>query len=324
MDEFELIKTYFRPLAENIPSSLSLVDDAAILCAEPGSELVVTNDISIAGVHFFEDDPADLIARKCMRVNLSDLAAMGAKPLTYLMAVALTKPANPNWLELFSNGLLNDQIRYGLGLSGGDTVATPGPLSISITMFGKIDEGKALKRTNAKVGDDIWVSGTVGDAAVALKIRLGEIYLTNQKAKKHLLKRLNLPEPRIALGSSLIGIANSATDISDGLVADLNNICEASGVGAIIQDKRIPLSKWIVSQILETKQLDLPDIISGGGDYELVFTAPPRYGNEIQHLYKKLELRISKVGTIVNDDSVRLIDEDGQDIPLCTKGFRHF
>ena len=324
MNEFDIINAYFRPLAENTPSSLSLTDDAALLSAKPDQELVITKDVSIAGIHFFENQSADLIARKCIRVNLSDIAAMGATPLVYLLALSLPIPANHNWLKLFSDGLNHDQLQYGIGLSGGDTVSTTGPISISITMLGQIGANKALKRSNALPGDDVWVSGDIGDATVALKIQKGAINLSNNEAKSNLLKRLTLPEPRIELGRSLIGLANSATDVSDGLAADLNNICRASGVGAIIEISQIPLSDWVARNIGKSKQINIIDIVSGGEDYELVFTAPPKNAKLIRNLSKKLDLNLIRIGTIVNSRSVRFIDSSGQDLPLNTRGFSHF
>ena len=324
MNEFEIIKTYFYPLAKKFPGALSLLDDAALLDIDPDHQMVITNDILTAGVHFFENDPADLVARKSIRVNLSDLAAMGAEPLVYLLALSLPNTVDDAWLELFSNGLKQDQINYGISLIGGDTSSTPGPTSISITMLGRIRVNKALKKSNAKLGDDIWVSGNIGDAGVALKIIKGEVNVIDDKSKNYLFKRLHLPEPRLELGNNLIEIANSATDISDGLANDLNNICQASGFGAVVQGDSIPISELVSTLIKQTKHLKMSHIISGGDDYELVFTAPPEYTKNINTLSKNMGLKISKIGSIVEGKTIRIIDKIGHDLPLETEGYQHF
>lgn len=324
MDEFDIIKTYFQPLAENFGGSLSLIDDAALLNVGKDRQLVITNDILTAGVHFFENDPADFVARKSLRVNLSDIAAMGAKPVTYLLALSLPSPPDHSWLKLFSRGLQGDQDRYGICLSGGDTASTPGPLSISITMLGHIQANKALMRSTARSGDDIWVSGTIGDASVALKFLKGTINVGNLETRKYLLDRLHLPEPRLELGNALIGIASSVTDVSDGLVADLGNICSASGLGAIVKGAQIPLTKRVSNLMRESQNLKLSDLLSGGDDYELLFTAPPERACDINGISEAIGLNVCRIGSIVNNKRVRVIDGLGHDIKLEVEGFHHF
>ena len=323
MDEFEIIRNYFRPLAQGYSGSLSLIDDAALVDVNPGHQLVITNDVLTAGVHFFEDDPAEFVARKCLRVNLSDIAAMGANPMIYFIALSLPKNIDHKGLKLFAHGLQHDQDTYKINLSGGDTVSTPGPLTVSVTMLGQIQVDKALQRSNAKLGDDIWVSGTIGDAGLALKIIKGEICVDDFGTRKFLIERFHLPEPRVTLGIGLIGIANSAVDVSDGLVADLENICNASGLGAVVQGSKIPLSDKLSLIAANSEVLSLSDILSGGDDYELIFTAPPKHAGDIKYLSEKIGLGISRIGTIVKGDCVRIIGTEGQELELENRGFRH-
>src|ERR1700680_1819327 len=242
LGEFELIAKLFAPLAAKAEGAFGLMDDAAILRHSPGEELVVTVDALVESVHFRRDDPADLIAAKTLRVNLSDLAAKGASPLGYLMALSLPGWVDDAWLERFAAGLSQDQNRYGVNLLGGDTTSTPGPLMVSISAFGSIGVGKMIRRAGAKSGDRVFVSGTIGDAGAGLSILSGSESAPSEEDKATLVARYRLPEPRLSLGRRLIGLASAALDVSDGLLADLNHIAEISGVRILVDASRIPLS----------------------------------------------------------------------------------
>src|SRR5690242_19837048 len=224
--EFDLIARHFRPLAG--PGALDLRDDAALLTPPPGHDLVLTADAMVGGVHFLPDDPPDLIGRKLLRVNLSDLAAKGATPLGYLMTVSAPKGTPDAWFAGFAAGLAADQATFGVSLLGGDTTSTPGPLSLSLTMIGHVAHGAAVHRFGAQGGDEVWVTGTIGDGALGLAVALGRL----TDASGYLLGRYRLPQPRIGL--AIAGIASAGMDVSDGLVQDLGHICRASGLAAAI------------------------------------------------------------------------------------------
>lgn len=243
--EFEIIERLFRPMTRNNPAALDLKDDAALLPTVDGTELVVTSDTLVAGVHFLDHDTPGLVARKALRVNLSDLAAMGAKPVGFLMAASFPQNVTDAWLERFANGLREDTETFDVPLLGGDTVGTPGPLSLTVTAFGTVPIGKSLRRSNAVVGQGVYVSGTIGDGAIGLRVAREEISVTHEEQKGFLRGRYRLPKPRLALGQALSGKGwvGACMDISDGFVQDLGHICAASKVGATIEWERVPLSE---------------------------------------------------------------------------------
>ena len=232
--EFSLIARHFRPLAG--PGSLDLLDDGALLTPPPGRQLVFTADAMVAGVHFLPDDPADSVAAKLLRVNLSDLAAMGAVPLAYLMTVSAPRETGDAWFAAFATGLARDQAQFGITLLGGDTTSTPGPTTLSLTAIGHVAPGAALRRTGAVAGDEIWVTGTIGDGALGLLALQGKV----ADADGWLAGRYRLPEPR--LGLALHGVVSACMDVSDGLVQDLGHLCRASGLGAVIEAGLVPRS----------------------------------------------------------------------------------
>jgi thiamine-monophosphate kinase len=321
--EFELIAAYFRPLAEGHAGALGLADDAALVDVAPGRRLVVTADTIVAGVHFFPDDPPELIARKLLRVNLSDLAAMGARPLAYLVCLALPKEAGTDWLEAFCRGLRADQEEFGLALIGGDTVATPGPIALTLTALGEATPGEELRRLGAKPGDLVFVSGTIGDAALGLEARRGGLKALSGKLREQVIARYHLPRPRLELGMRLRGIARAALDISDGLMGDLDHVCAASGVGAVVEWPRVPLSE-AARRAVEADPALVPALLAGGDDYELLFTAAPEAKEQVAALAREIDLPLTPIGQITEDRDVRVIDAKGCEIEIDQLGYRHF
>jgi thiamine-monophosphate kinase len=315
--EFEFIARRLRPLA-TARGALDLADDAAVLDPAPGRQLVLTKDAMVAGVHFLEDDPPGQIAQKLLRVNLSDLAAMGAAPLGYLLALARAKETSDAWLGEFCAGLAADNAAFGIALLGGDTIATPGPLTLSLTAIGDVPAGAALLRRGAGPGDDVWVSGTLGDAALGLKVLQGELVVA-EEARVYLIGRYRLPRPRLALGQALRGVASAAIDVSDGLVADLGHVLETSGVGAELRADTLPLSD---------AARGLPDVsdaaLSGGDDYELLFTAPPKRRAEIEAVARRLDLPLARIGAIRAGGGLQVLDETGQELAIMRAGWQHF
>ncbi|HEY6334612.1 MAG TPA: thiamine-phosphate kinase [Alphaproteobacteria bacterium] len=326
--EFELIARLFAPLAARFPDACGLEDDVAYLrlaggLLAPGEELVVKTDALIASVHFLPADPADLIARKLMRVNLSDLAAKGARPLVYTLALMLPDSVDFAWLERFAEGLKHDQEEFGFVLVGGDTDRTPGPLSLSLTAIGAIPAGERLLRSAAKVGDAIFVSGTIGDGALGLKAIRGELAGLSSTDSAYLADRYHLPQPRLALGARLRGIAHAAMDISDGLLGDLQHICDASHLGAIVESARIPLSQagqavtWMDAALMES-------VLTGGDDYEILFTAEPSREAALVALGRELGTPITRIGAMEEGKAVRVIDHEGREMAFAQPGYRHF
>jgi len=318
LGEFDFIAKRLRPLAAGTAAALDLEDDAALLDPSPGMSLVVTKDAMVAGVHFLEDDPPGQIAQKLLRVNLSDLAAMGAAPVGYLLALARPKVLTDDWLADFCQGLAEDQAEFGIGLLGGDTVSTPGPLTLSLTALGQVPKGQALRRRGARTGDDLFVSGTLGDAALGLLVLQGKVD-PPAAARAFLIERYRLPQPRLALGQALRGLAYAAIDISDGLLADLGHILETSGVGAELLADQLPLS---------AAARDLPGVrdaaLAGGDDYELLFAVPRERRGEIPALARRLDLQLTRIGRIEAGSGLRIVDAGGREIRSPRAGWQHF
>jgi thiamine-monophosphate kinase len=316
--EFEFIARRLRPLAAGTGAALALTDDAALLDPPPGQQLVLTKDAMVAGVHFLPDDPPGQIAQKLLRVNLSDLAAMGASPLGYLMAMARPAGLDEAWLESFCDGLAADQAEFGIGLLGGDTVSTPCPITLSLTAIGSVPAGAALRRDAAEPGDDIYVSGTLGDGALGLSVLRGKL-TPGAAVSAFLVDRYRRPQPRLDLGLALRGIAHAAIDVSDGLLADLGHILETSEVGAEVLADKLPLS-------LAGRDLDgaREAALAGGDDYELLFTAPPGRRGAIEAIARKLALPLTHIGRIEAQAGLRLRDAQGRPVAVRKAGWRHF
>lgn len=320
--EFELIAKYFAPLAKGEPGALGLTDDAAYLRPRAGQDLVVTADATIAGVHFLADDPPDTVAQKALRVNVSDLAAKGASPRGYLLTLALQSDIGDAWIKAFAGGLKRDQVRFGLTLMGGDTTATPGPLTISVTAFGEVPQGRMLTRGGAKVGHDVWVTGTIGDAALGLRLLKGEALELSEQHRRALVARYRVPEPRIAIGRRLPALAHASIDVSDGLIADLGHICDVSNVGIEIAVRDVPLSAAAKAAIVQG--CDIADLLSGGDDYELAFAAPPSARTKLLALAAETKVPLSRIGVVVKGRGVTALDAAGKPVRFERAGYTHF
>ena len=274
-------------------------------------------------MHYLTDDPPDLVARKLLRVNLSDLAAMGARPLHYLLTTALPAELGAGWVASFASGLAEDQRRFGIDLLGGDSVATPGPAALSLTAIGEVAAGMEIRRNGARAGDLVWVSGTIGDAFLGLDVLRGAYPELAPEYRAGLIGRFQIPDPRVELGPRLSGIAHAMIDISDGLIADLGHICETSHVAAVVELESLPLSPAagvIVDGVpgLRTR------LASGGDDYELLFTAPVGSTKAIDDLSSLLDLPITRIGRIELGDGVRVVDAEGRTLQIAEPGYRHF
>jgi len=320
LNEFELIRRFFTHPARG--AVLGVGDDAAIVQARRGQELVVTTDMLVAGRHFRHGADPEQLGHKALAVNLSDIAAMGATPRWATLALALPR-ANARWLAAFSRGFMRLARRHGLDLVGGDT--TRGPLAVCVQIVGEVPRGRALRRDGARVGDDVWVSGTLGDAALALAVRRGRI-LAVPRERRALKLKLDAPVPRVGLGIALRGMARSAIDISDGLIADLGHICERSRVAAVVQFDRLPVSA------IMRRNLGRPAaraaLLAGGDDYELVFTAGRSWRNAIARLAQRLRLKLTRIGRIARPrrgvPPVTVLDADGRPIAVKRGGYQHF
>ena len=319
--EFELIRELFAPLAADEPGALGLLDDAALIAPRPGFELVTALDTIVEGVHFLPADPPFDVARKLMRVNLSDLAAMGARPRAYLLGLAVPDALDFDWLRDFARGLAADQERFAIALAGGDTTATTGPPCLSLTAIGEVEPGRALLRSNAAPGEHVYVSGTIGDAALGLRLLQGADLGLAGDARDAAIARYRVPEPRLRLGMAVP--ASAAVDVSDGLVADLGHICAASGLGARIEAGRVPVS-GPAREALDLGAVGIADVLTGGDDYELVFTAPADRGNAVREAAARAGVPVTRIGTMTEGEGVSVLDEDGAPMEIGRTGYAHF
>jgi thiamine-monophosphate kinase len=320
LGEFERIARYFAPLAG--PGALGLKDDAAVVEPPPGRLLVLTADAIVAGVHYLADDPPDLVARKLLRVNLSDLAAMGAEPLGYLLTTALPAECDEAWLEGFAAGLAADQREFGIALLGGDSVATSGPASLSLTALGTVQPGLEMRRSGAHPGELVCISGTLGDAALGLRALRGELSLS-EADRNALIDRYRVPQPRLMLGRRLSTFATAAIDVSDGLIADLGHICDTSEVGAEIEAAALPLSPPVRRAIEADGSLKAL-VLGGGDDYELLVAIPPEARPKLAELARELGLELTVIGRFTTGSGVHVRDEQGREVPIAASGYRHF
>jgi thiamine-monophosphate kinase len=320
--EFEIIRRYLAPLATS-PGALGLTDDAALLTPPPDCELVLTVDAMVAGVHFLDDDPPDLVARKLMRVNLSDLAAMGAEPLGYLLTTAWPRELGEDWIAGFVAGLAQDQAAYRCTLLGGDTVATPGPMSLTLTAVGQVPKGRAVRRQGARRGDAVFVTGSIGDGALGLLALKGELAGLSDGDLSWLAGRYRLPEPRTAVGPALTGLAHAMLDVSDGLVADAGHLAECAGLRFEVAQARVPLSPAAARAVAARPEL-WASVLGGGDDYELLFTAAPGDAAGVAAVADRTGVAITEIGRVVSGAGVCVRDADGQQVTLSMPGWSHF
>ena len=318
--EDSLIAKYFAPLATT-PGAFALTDDAAIFNAA-GDDIVVTADAVVAGVHFLPDDPPDTIARKALRVNLSDLAAKGAEPCGVVMTLAL-QSIDEAWLTPFAQAFGEDSAHFKCPLLGGDTVATPGPLSISITAFGRVPKDKMVRRTGAKPGDAIVVTGTIGDAALGLDVLRGRIE-ADAESRAFLVDRYRVPQPRNVIASLVRAHASAAMDISDGLAGDLAKLCRVSGVSADVRVADVPLSE-AARGLVRSGATRIERLISGGDDYEILGTMSEASAHAFIAEAKAHGVATAIIGKIVSDhEPPRFVDSGGRAIALSRQSFSHF
>jgi len=305
MDEFAIIAKYFTPLAGE--SAFGLKDDSAIVPARAGHDLVVTTDTIAQGTDFFPADPPDTIAQKALRVNLSDLAAKGAVPAHYLLNLTLPRTVTQDWLAAFADGLARDQKEFGVSLLGGDTGT--GELSISVTAFGFVPQGKMVKRGGAKIGDAVYVTGTIGDSGGGLAILKGEKHALPDADRDYLTNRYRVPQPPVGFAQQLRAIAHASVDVSDGLMADLGHIAAVSHVGLVVEGERVPLSApvealWGAQALIRA--------VTAGDDYQAAFTAPPGLNGPF-----------TRIGQVVAGEGVSLT-VNGREVGIPLTGYQHF
>jgi thiamine-monophosphate kinase len=319
--EDDLIARYFKPLATD-PGALGLTDDAAFLKGG-GDDLVVTTDAIVEGVHFLGNDPPDTVAKKALRVNLSDLAAKGATPAGFVLTLALRR-ADEAWLAPFARGLGDDAAAFVCPLLGGDTVSTPGPLTISITAFGRVLPGGMVKRTSARPGDRVVVSGTIGDAALGLALLTGKMMVDDAAAREALIGRYRVPQPRVGLANAVQKYARGAMDVSDGLAGDLAKLCAASGVSATIDAAAVPFSGG-ARALMAKERAAFQAAVSGGDDYEILCTIPEDRLDGFTQAAGDAGVAVTPIGTIVAGTAPpRWLDAKGREIALSRLSYSHF
>lgn len=323
--EDRLIARYFAPLATD-PAALGLIDDAAAIVPPPGCDLVVTTDGIIAGVHFFPDDPPDKISRKVLRMNLSDLAAKGAKPLGFLISVSLPSQIDETWIAAFAAGLGDDAKTYECPLLGGDTDRTPGPASISITAFGTVPHGAMVRRSTAQVGDCVVVTGTIGDSALGVRLRrdagLAQRWQLTDAGQTHLKQRYLLPQPRNVLAKAVLHHASAAMDVSDGLVGDLAKLCRVSGVAVDVDVARVPFSDAVRVAITADAGAIEP-ALTGGDDYEILLTLAPDKQAVFNAAASKAGVAATEIGRVAAGQGARFL-RDGKVLAFARASYSHF
>lgn len=320
MGEFELIQTYFAQRALRRPEVvLGIGDDCALLAPRAGNEWAVTTDLLVEGIHFLPDVDPFALGHKALAVNLSDLAACGAEPVCFFLSISLPR-ADPAWLASFSCGLLALAEHYRCALAGGDTTRSLAGITIGITAMGQVATGAAVRRSGAQVGDDLWVSGSLGAATLGLALRRGQIELGPDDASAA-IARLERPTPRVQLGRRLMGLATGAIDVSDGLIGDLGHVLASSSVGALVRWEAIPLGPGL-------EKLDEPTqqrfALVGGDDYELLFSAPPSRRSAVEGVASAADVPVTRIGEIVAAPGLRLIDRHGQAMDSPGRAFDHF
>jgi len=324
--EDRIIARYFRPLARH-PGAFGLADDAAILAPPPGCDVVLKADAIIGGVHFFPDDPADAVARKALRVNLSDLAAKGAEPAGFLLSLALPDGVDDAWLAAFARGLEADAEAYSCPLMGGDTDKTPGPAVVSIAAFGLVPRGAMVRRKGARPGDAVVVTGTIGDAALGLRLKrepdLAAGWGLAPALREHLLDRYLLPRPRNAIAVALRAHASAAMDVSDGLAGDLAKLCRASGIAAEIAAGGVPLSDAARAAVAAEPRL-IETVLTGGDDYEVLCTMAPDKVAAFRAAAQAAGVAATEIGRVTAGEGARFLAADGRPLTFAQASYSHF
>ncbi len=320
--EDRLIARVFAPLATQ-PGALGLSDDAAFIAAEPNTDVVLKTDAIIGGVHFFAEDDAGFVARKALRVNLSDLAAKGAAPRGFLLSLALPADVENDWLQRFAQGLREDAETYKCPLFGGDTDRTPGPIMVSIAMVGVVPKGTMVRRAGAKPGDLIFATGSIGDAALGLQLDKGANWKLNDAQREHLLSRYLLPQPRNALAETVRAHASASMDVSDGLVGDLTKLCRVSQVAATVEVARVPLSD-AARAANAVDQATREIALTGGDDYEILCTVSPDKADSFRAAAQRAAVAVTEIGKISAGKGARFLDANGQPLSFSKLSFSHF
>ncbi len=316
--EFDLIQRHFtRPADIGAVVELGVGDDCALLRVTPGQQLAVSSDMLVEGRHFLSTVAPERLGHKALAVNLSDLAACGAEPLAFTLALALPR-VDDDWIAGLARGLFALADQHGIALAGGDTTA--GPLNLCLTVFGQLPPGQALLRSGARAGDDLWVSGTLGDARLALEVFRGRVALAGADFEQ-VRRAMEQPQPRVALGRALRGLARSAIDLSDGLVGDLGHVLQRSRVGATLEVDALPRSAVLAAQ---PAALQRECLLTGGDDYELLFTAPPARQAEVHAAARQAGVAVTRIGRIEAAAGLRLRDARGAPVPGDWRGFDHF
>ena len=326
--EEAIIDAFWVPLAAGFPGAFALKDDCAAIAPAPGSDLVVTTDALIAGVHFLPEEDAGSVAWKALAVNISDLVAKGATPFAYVMTLALPEAPERRWLAAFAEGLKAAQAAFGCQLIGGDTDRTPGPLSVSITAFGTVPMGRMVRRATARPGDLVYVSGAIGDSVLGLALRrdpaLAARWQLATAARERLEARHLKPTPPARLTPTLIDSASAAMDVSDGLVKDFGRMCRASGVGGRIEAARVPLSAE-ARALVAGGVVKLADLLTGGEDYEVLAAVAPERAGDFERSAGAAGASVTPIGAFAEAGSgVRVIDAAGVDLAFTTTGWDHF
>jgi thiamine-monophosphate kinase len=320
--EDRLIARFFEPLATH-PGALGLSDDAAFITPPPGHDLVLKTDAIIGGVHFFADDAAHAVASKALRVNLSDLAAKGARPLGFLLSLGLPKDIGEAWLADFAQGLRADAEQFSCPLFGGDTVRTPGPIMVSVATFGAVPEGTMVRRGGAKAGDRVFVTGTIGDAALGLLLRKDAPWTLTDAQRQHLLSRYLLPQSRNALAEAVRTHASAAMDVSDGLAGDFAKLCRVSHVGAEIAAASVPLSD-AARAVIAADPAMRETALTGGDDFEIVCTVPADKAESFRAAAKTAHVQVTDIGAMTAGEGARFLGPDGAPLVFKSASFSHF
>lgn len=321
--EFDLIARLFAPLSDSA-HSLNLTDDVGLIPNIDGGSCI-TSDMIVAGVHFLADDPANLIAQKLVRVNVSDIAAKGAQPVACLLSAAFHEHRDTAWLESFTQGLAEDLATYGLVLIGGDTVRTPGPDTFSLTAIGELGEGGLVRRGGGQAGDGLYVTGTIGDAGLGLMVLRDELGAVALGTRTRLVGSYHLPEPRVGFGQKLPSFASASLDVSDGLVADAGHLAKTCGLSARIDFDRVPLSSSATRVVKKDRNLHL-SLLGAGDDYEILFTAPADAADAIAEASGETETPVTRIGQMVAGPAgmVAVVDAQGSTLDVPQVGYRHF